>query len=65
MLEGVGRVYHSGRSTIIRIPYEVAKDSVFPFKQGEEVAVQIVNGELRVVAVLKREAEIAELMSKQ
>jgi len=65
MLEGVGRVYTSGRSTIIRVPYEVAKDSVFPFRQGEEVTVQIVDGELRVVAVLKRQVEVAEILSKQ
>ena len=65
MLEGVGRIYRSGRSTIIRIPSDVACDSAFPFRQGKEVVVQIVNGELRVASVLKREAEIAETMSKQ
>jgi antitoxin component of MazEF toxin-antitoxin module len=43
----------------------VACDSAFPFRQGKEVVVQIVNGELRVASVLKREAEIAETMSKQ
>lgn len=48
MLAGVGRVYYSGRSTIIRVPYEVAKDSVFPFKQGEQVTVKIVNGTVHI-----------------
>jgi antitoxin component of MazEF toxin-antitoxin module len=65
MLEGVGRIYRSGRSTIIRIPSDVACDSAFPFRQGEEVTVQIVDGELRVVAVLKRQVEVAEILSKQ
>jgi antitoxin component of MazEF toxin-antitoxin module len=65
MLEGVGRIYRSGRSTIIRVPKTVACDSAFPFRQGKEVVVQIVNGELRVVAVLKRQVEVAEILSKQ
>ena len=65
MLKGVGRCYTSGRSLIIRIPKDVAVDSAFPFREGEEVTVQIVDGELRVVAVSRREAEIAELMNKQ
>jgi antitoxin component of MazEF toxin-antitoxin module len=65
MLEAVGRVHRSGRSTVIRIPKDVAVDSAFPFQQGEEVTVQIVDGELRVVAVLKRQVEVAEILSKQ
>ena len=51
MLEGVGRVLRSGRSVMVRVPKAVACDSAFPFKVGEEVVVQIVNGELRVVAL--------------
>lgn len=65
MLEGVGRVVRSGRSIHIYVPKDVAVDSAFPFKVGDEVMVQICNGELRIVSILKREAEVAEILSKQ
>lgn len=65
MLEGVGKVTKNGRSIMVRVPVDVVRDSTFPFRQGEEVSVQICDGGLRVVAVLKREAEVVELMSKQ
>jgi antitoxin component of MazEF toxin-antitoxin module len=48
MLEAVGRVIATGRSTAIRIPADVARDSAFPFKTGDEVVVQIRDGELRI-----------------
>jgi antitoxin component of MazEF toxin-antitoxin module len=51
MLKGTGRIYRSGRSTIIRVPHEVAKDSVFPFRQGEQVTVQIINNEVHIISL--------------
>lgn len=53
MLEGVGRVFQSGRSIVIRVPKDVAVDSTFPFQVGSEVTVQICGSELRVASVLK------------
>ncbi len=65
MLEAVGRVIQTGRSTAIRIPVDVARDSTFPFKIGDAIMVQIMDSELRIIALKKREIEVAEILSKQ
>jgi hypothetical protein len=64
MLEGVGRVYTSGRSLIIRIPKDVAIDSTFPFCRGEKVVVQIVDDELHVISLQKFSVKVAEILSE-
>jgi len=43
-IEGVGRVYRSGRSLVIRVPVDVARDSTFPLFIGDEVTVTIQDG---------------------
>jgi hypothetical protein len=48
LLEGVGRVYQSGRSLVVRIPVDVVRDSTFPFKENQLVNVQIIDGELKI-----------------
>jgi antitoxin component of MazEF toxin-antitoxin module len=41
LLSGVGRVLRSGRSLMIRVPVDVARDSAFPFQIGDTVSVTI------------------------
>ena len=52
MLSGVGRVLRSGRSLVIRVPVDVARDSTFPLAVGDEVIVKIEKGFLVTVQKL-------------
>lgn len=44
MLSAVGRVVRSGRSLMIRVPVDVARDSTFPLAVGDEVVITIEKG---------------------
>lgn len=41
LLSAVGRVLRSGRSLMIRVPVDVARDSTFPLVVGDEVQISI------------------------
>ena len=56
MLEGEGKVFRVGKTTIaIRIPKDVAVDSAFPFKEGDKVRIRIENGKLIISKSPKRD----------
>ena len=44
MLSAVGSVLRSGRSLVIRVPVDVARDSTFPLVVGDEVQITILDG---------------------
>lgn len=48
VLKGEGSVQSWGGKTWVYIPKSVAEDSIFPFKKGDKVTIEIEEKELRI-----------------